>query len=89
MSKNNADQQGIKTFIGACVVLSIITIYSVVSEIWFLIAIPVGFLFGFFLQKGDLCGSSAFSEVLLFKDRSKVFGIWIAILVSMVGIASG
>jgi len=87
MSKNNTAHKGIKTFILACVILAIITVYSIISEIWFLIALPVGFLFGFFLQKGDLCGSSAFSEVLLFKDRSKVFGLWIAILVSMAGIA--
>jgi uncharacterized membrane protein YedE/YeeE len=86
MSKEKALQKGIKPFILACIVLSIITIYSIISEIWFLIALPVGFLFGFFLQKGDLCGSSAFSEVLLLKDRSKVFGLWMAILVSMVGI---
>ena len=87
MSNNKSDQKGIRTFIGACIVLAIITIYSVISEIWFLIALPTGFFFGFFLQKGDLCGSSAFSEVLLLKDRSKVFGLWIAILVSMVGIS--
>ena len=42
------------------IVIIIITIYAIISKIWFLIAIPVGFLFGFFLQKGDLCGSSAF-----------------------------
>jgi uncharacterized membrane protein YedE/YeeE len=57
------------------------------SGSWFLTAIPVGFLFGFLLQKGDLCGSSAMSEVLLFKDARKLLGLWIAIVVSMVGFA--
>lgn len=57
------------------------------SGAWFLTAIPVGFLFGFLLQKGDLCGSSAMSEVLLFKDARKLAGIWVAIAVSMVGFA--
>ncbi len=49
-----------------------------------LTAIPVGFLFGFFLKKGELCGASAISEVILMQDRSKAFGLWIAIVVSMV-----
>lgn len=54
---------------------------------WFLTAIPVGFLFGFLLQKGDLCGSSAMSEVLVFRDARKLAGLWVAITVSMVGFA--
>jgi uncharacterized membrane protein YedE/YeeE len=49
-----------------------------------LTAIPIGFLFGFFLEKADLCGSSAFSEVLLMKDWKKVWGIWVVIAVSMI-----
>jgi hypothetical protein len=54
-----------------------------------LTAIPIGVLFGFFLQKGDLCGSSAFSQVVLSRDWSKVLGLWVAIVVSMLGIAAG
>jgi uncharacterized membrane protein YedE/YeeE len=57
------------------------------TEIWVLTAIPIGFLFGFFLQKGDLCGASAFSEVLVMKDRRKATGLWILITVAMVGFA--
>lgn len=57
------------------------------SEKIMLLAIPAGFLFGFFLQKGYLCGASAMSEVLLFKKWDKLFGIWMAILVSMCGFA--
>jgi uncharacterized membrane protein YedE/YeeE len=55
---------------------------------WVLTALPIGFLFGFFLQKGDLCGASAFSEVLLMKDRRKLFGLWVVIVVAMVGFAA-
>lgn len=61
---------------------------SVLTGLWVFTAIPVGFLFGFFLQKGDLCGASAISEVILFRDRRKVFGLWIAIVVSMLGFAA-
>lgn len=57
------------------------------SGLWVLTAVPIGFLFGFFLQKGDLCGASAFSEVLVMKDRRKLAGLWILIVVAMVGFA--
>lgn len=87
MNEDSSSQRSLKIFFLTSVILSVIVVYSFVSQIWFLIAIPVGFLFGFFLQKGDLCGSSAFSEVLLFKDKSKIFGLWVAIIVSMGGIA--
>ncbi len=56
---------------------------------WVLTAIPIGVLFGFFLQKGDLCGASAFSEVVLARDWRKVGGLGVAIVVSMAGIAAG
>ena len=68
---------GIGFFIGA-----------LVTRRWVLSAFPIGLLFGFFLQKGDLCGASAFSEVLLMRDGRKVFGLWVGILVSMVGFAA-
>ncbi len=57
------------------------------TRAWVLTAAPVGFLFGFLLQKGDLCGASAFSEVILARDWRKTFGLWVAIVVSMVGFA--
>jgi len=57
------------------------------TKTWVLTALPIGFLFGFFLQKGDLCGSSAFSEVIMFKDRRKIYGLWILIVVAMLGFA--
>ena len=69
------------------VALAAITAYAAATKSWFLTAAPVGFLFGFFLQKGDLCGSSAMSEVLVFRDARKLAGVWVAIVVSMVGFA--
>lgn len=65
-----------------------ITAYSAFSGLWVLTAIPIGFLFGFFLEKAELCGSSAFSEVLLMKDTQKLFGLWVLIVVSMLGFAT-
>jgi uncharacterized protein len=56
-----------------------------ITKLWVISALPVGFLLGFFLQKGDLCGSSAMSEVIIMKDRKKLFGFWLAIVVSMLG----
>ena len=56
------------------IVMALVTLAAVVSRLWVLTAIPIGFLFGFFLQKGDLCGASAFSEVLLLKDWKKDLG---------------
>ena len=64
-----------------------ITLAAISTELWVITAIPVGFLFGFFLKKGELCGASAMSEIPLMRDKSKAFGIWIAIVVSMVGFA--
>jgi len=52
-------------------------------------SIPIGFLFGFFLERSDLCGSSAFSEIVLMKDARKLWGLWVAIVVSMVMFAAG
>jgi hypothetical protein len=66
----------------------IITAAAFYAHVWVLTAIPVGFLFGFFLQKGDLCGASAFSEVLVMKDRRKIFGLWILIVTAMLVFAA-
>jgi len=60
---------------------------AVVTRHWVWTAVPVGQLFGFFLSKGDLCGASAFSEVLLMRDGRKMFGLWVAIVVSMAAFA--
>lgn len=58
-------------------------IIAIQTNSWWLSALSVGVLFGFALQKGDLCGSSAMSEIILFRDRSKIFGLWVAIVSSM------
>jgi len=68
--------------------LILLTMVAAVTRVWVLTAIPVGFLFGFFLQKGALCGAAALSEVVVFRDRAKVAGLWVAIVVSMVGFAA-
>jgi uncharacterized protein len=69
-------------FAGASVLL-----VAIFTGRWVLTAFPVGLLLGFFLQKGELCGASAFSEVLLNGEGRKVFGLWIGIIVSMIGFA--
>jgi len=68
--------------------LALLTAAAWWTRVWVLTAVPVGFLFGFLLQKGDLCGASAFSEVILARDWRKTFGLWVAIVVSMVGFAA-
>ena len=62
-----------------------ITLLAGISGLWVLTALPIGFLFGFFLEKADLCGSSAFSEIVMHKDWKKIQGIWMVIVVGMVG----
>ncbi len=73
----------------ALLAVSACGIAGAATERWVLTAMPVGFLFGFFLQKGDLCGASAMSEVLAFRDGRKLFGLWVAIVVGMLGFALG
>ncbi len=63
-----------------------ITLAAAIFRLWVLTAIPIGFLFGFFLQKGDLCGSSAFSEIIMMRDSGKIVGLWVLIVIAMLGI---
>ncbi len=65
----------------------LVMVIAITTKLWVLSAIPVGFLFGFFLQKGDLCGSSAFSETIMMRDPRKMIGLWILIVVAMIGFA--
>jgi uncharacterized membrane protein YedE/YeeE len=69
------------------VAMAAITAISKYQHLSVLTAIPIGFLLGFFLKKGELCGSSAMSEVIIMKDKKKLFGFWLAIVVSMLGFA--
>lgn len=72
---------------GILIVLAGLVIAAAATGLWVLTAIPVGFLFGFFLEKADLCGSSAFSEMIMMKDRRKFWGLCTVIVVSMIGFA--
>lgn len=58
-----------------------------ITGLWVLTAVPIGFLFGFFLEKAELCGSSAFSEAFMMRDWRKLQGIWVVAVVSMLGFA--
>ena len=67
----------------------ITTAIAFIFQLWVVTAVPIGFLFGFFMQKGDLCGASAFSEVLLVKDWRKVHGLWVCIVASISPLLTG
>jgi uncharacterized membrane protein YedE/YeeE len=87
MLLNKSDRYWIPYVAVSLFLFVLVLVVALYTRLWVLTAIPIGFLFGFFLQKGNLCGSSAFSEVLLFKDWKKVWGLWICIVTSMVGFA--
>jgi len=72
-------------FSAAGIVITVVL--AAATGLWVLTALPIGFLFGFFLQKGDLCGASAFSEVLVMRDGRKLAGLWVLIVAAMVGFA--
>ena len=74
-------------FTVSLLLLAAVLAVASITKLWVLTAIPVGFLFGFFVQKGDLCGASAWSEVLLMKSWRKAWGFWIWIVTGMVGLA--
>jgi len=69
--------------IAICLVL--VFVIALITGMWVLTALIIGFLFGFFLEKSDLCGASAFSEVLLMRDGRKLFGLWVVIVTGMLG----
>jgi len=71
------------------VAMAVVTALSIYLHLPVLTAVPIGFLFGFFLERSDLCGASAFSEVVVMRDWRKFFGIWIVIIVSMCAFALG
>lgn len=75
--------------VGSLAFLLVVTTMGLAIEAWVLTAVPIGFLFGFFLERSDLCGASAFSEVILAKDARKLGGIWVLIVVSMLTFALG
>lgn len=88
MSPSNPSVRWVSYAAFSSVLLILPTVVALSTQVWVLTAIPIGFLFGFFLQKGNLCGSSAFSEVLLMRDTQKVWGLWVCIVTGMVGFAA-
>ena len=87
MSSNTSGRYWIPYVTVSLIFLILVVAVAIYTHLWVLTAIPIGFLFGFILQKGDLCGSSAFSEVLLLKSGEKIWGLWICIITGMVGFA--
>jgi uncharacterized membrane protein YedE/YeeE len=87
MTSNTVEKNWLAYVTASLIFLISVTVVAISTNLWVLTAIPIGFLFGFFLQKGNLCGSSAFSEVLLMKDWKKVWGLWICIVTGMAGFA--
>jgi len=89
MAENKAGRNNWKIYAAASLMgIVAVTFAAALSNLWVLTAIPIGFLFGFFVQRGDLCGASAFSEIIMMGDRRKVFGLWIVIVVAMIGFAA-
>ena len=87
---SNASQRNWKMLsLGSLAFLVVVTVVALATQMWVLTAVPIGVLFGFFLERSDLCGASAFSEVILMKDARKLGGIWILIVVSMLVFAVG
>lgn len=87
MSDNSSEKKNSGLVLAALVVLIVVSVAAWATHLWVLTAIPIGFLFGFFLQKGDLCGASAFSEVILMKDWRKSWGLWVSIVAGMASFA--
>jgi uncharacterized protein len=50
-------------------------------------AVVIGLLFGFVMQRTGFCGSALISSVFLYKDKKGIWGILLAIFISMLGFA--
>ena len=83
MSQDGQRKSRFAQIIIVFILLAGICVAAGITGLWVLTAIPIGFLFGFFLQKGDLCGASAFSEVLVMRDWRKTWGLWVCIVTGM------
>jgi uncharacterized membrane protein YedE/YeeE len=68
-------------------VLIVTTVLAWASEQWRVTNLVIGFLFGFFLQRGNFCGASILSSVVLYKDFWGLTGVGMALFTSMVGFA--
>jgi len=87
MSSKNSITNWVSYLTISLIFIALIVVIAFFTNFWVLTAIPIGFLFGFFLQKGDLCGASAFSEAIMMKDWKKIWGLWICIVTGMAGFA--
>ena len=85
MVSDNTDVSSRSLLLTSVAILLLVTIVAIITRLWVLTTIPIGFLFGFFLEKADLCGSSAFSEIILMRDLRKFQGLLVVIVISMVG----
>lgn len=74
----------LRTVVASACLLLAFTLAALLTGRWALAAVPLGFLLGHFLARGELCSASAFSESLFFRDRSKLAGLWAAVVTSMV-----
>jgi len=84
MNQPAESARGNTCLVAVAVIMVAVTIAAFLTHLWVLTAIPIGLMFGFLLQKGDLCGASAFSEVVLMRDGRKVWGLWVCIVTGMV-----
>ncbi|HPC83570.1 MAG TPA: YeeE/YedE family protein [Thermoanaerobaculaceae bacterium] len=73
---------------GAFLLLAAVTAVAWRWQLWALSALPVGFLFGFFVHKGGVCGAAAASEVLVLREGARLWAIWVAIVTAMVAFAA-
>ena len=71
----------------AVVALGLPIVLAVITDRWWITALPAGLLLGFFLAKGDLCGASAFGEIVLMRDGRKLFGLFTAAVTAMAAFA--
>lgn len=70
------------------VLLILVLIFTLVfKRPWLFFAAPMGFLFGFFLQRGFMCPASACSEVVLFKSWERLIGLACCMVAAMMGYA--
>ena len=52
MVSDKTDLSSRSLLLTSVVILALVTIVAVITRLWVLTAIPIGFLFGFFLGKG-------------------------------------
>src|SRR3989304_8711055 len=51
-----------------------------------LLGVPVGFAFGYALQRGRFCMNTAFRDIFLIRDQTLLRAYVLAVLIQMVGV---